>query len=115
MSGKALSGVFDELETPFLADACVRLDVVLRTAPAGIRSVPAGARIQGRVLPVRHYGSVDVFLEAMEAARPGKVLLLQARVLRSKREVLVRLRDFHQSRIEVDRALGPSRGPAEGG
>jgi 4-hydroxy-4-methyl-2-oxoglutarate aldolase len=28
------------------------------------------------VLPVRHYGSVDIFLEAMTTARPGDVLVI---------------------------------------
>jgi regulator of RNase E activity RraA len=30
----------------------------------------------GRVIPARHYGSVDVFLEAMEAAEPGDLLVI---------------------------------------
>jgi regulator of RNase E activity RraA len=33
-------------------------------------------RVAGRALPVRHYGSVDVFLEAYAAARPGDVLVI---------------------------------------
>jgi regulator of RNase E activity RraA len=68
--------MFDELETPMLADACVRLGVELRMAPPGIRSVPAGARVRGRVLPVRHYGSVDVFLEVLEDCEPGDILVV---------------------------------------
>ena len=43
-----------------------------------------------------------------------QVLLLQGRVLRAKQEVMARLRDFHRSKIEVERNLGPSRGPVEG-
>jgi regulator of RNase E activity RraA len=30
----------------------------------------------GRALPVRHHGSVDVFLEAYESARPGDVIVI---------------------------------------
>ncbi|WP_406204585.1 RraA family protein [Kitasatospora sp. NBC_01560] len=67
---------FAELSTPLVADACVRLGVELRAAPAGVRPVVAGSRIAGRVLPVRHYGSVDVFLEAYGAAEPGDVLVI---------------------------------------
>ncbi|PZF97395.1 RraA family protein [Micromonospora deserti] len=65
-----------DLSTPLLADACVRLDVPLRVAPAGIRAVVPGHRLAGRVLPVRHHGSVDVFLEAYGDARPGDVLVI---------------------------------------
>jgi 4-hydroxy-4-methyl-2-oxoglutarate aldolase len=50
--------------------------VSLRLAPPGIASIAAGARIAGRALPTRHYGSVDVFLEAFAAARPGDVLVV---------------------------------------
>ena len=38
--------------------------------------IPVICRIAGRVLPARHYGSVDVFLEALETARPGDVLVV---------------------------------------
>ncbi|MEU3572887.1 RraA family protein [Kitasatospora sp. NPDC036755] len=67
---------FAELSTPLVADACVRLGVGLRVAPVGVGPVVAGARVAGRVLPVRHYGSVDVFLEAYGAARDGDVLVV---------------------------------------
>ena len=33
-------------------------------------------RLAGRVLPTRHRGSVDVFIEAMRAAHPGDVLVV---------------------------------------
>jgi 4-hydroxy-4-methyl-2-oxoglutarate aldolase len=67
---------FAELSTPLIADACVRRGVPLRVAPPGIRPVVAGQRLAGRVLPARHYGSVDVFLEAYGAAAPGDVLVI---------------------------------------
>jgi regulator of RNase E activity RraA len=38
--------------------------------------VLAGSRLAGPVRPVRHYGSVDVFLEAFESARAGDVLVI---------------------------------------
>ena len=65
------------LSTPLVADACVRLGVPPRAAPAGIRAVvPGGLLLAGRALPARHSGSVDVFLEAFTAARPGDVLVV---------------------------------------
>ncbi|MET7403675.1 RraA family protein [Dactylosporangium sp. NPDC005572] len=67
---------FDDLSTPLVADACVRNGVPLRVAPAGVAPVTAGQRLAGRVLPARHYGSVDVFLEAFGGARPGDVLVV---------------------------------------
>jgi len=66
----------DELSTPLVADACVRCDVVLRAAPPGIAPVAAGMRVAGRALPARHYGSVDVFLEAYGNAQHGDVLVV---------------------------------------
>ena len=76
MNNQSLSEKFSELSTPLLADACLRLKVPLHIAPAGIRPVIAGSRLAGRALPARHYGSVDVFLEAMESADPGDVLVI---------------------------------------
>jgi 4-hydroxy-4-methyl-2-oxoglutarate aldolase len=67
---------FADLSTPLLADACVRIDVPLRAAPPGIGAVMPGSRIAGRALPARHYGSVDVFLEAFSRAEPGDVLVV---------------------------------------
>ena len=67
---------FADLPTPLVADACVRCGVPLRAADSGIRAVVAGQRIAGRVLPVRHYGSVDVFLEAFGRAEAGDVLVI---------------------------------------
>nr|BFE58800.1 demethylmenaquinone methyltransferase [Dactylosporangium thailandense] len=67
---------FTDLTTPLVADACVRAGIAPRIAPAGIRPVIPGTRLAGRVLPARHYGSVDVFLEAFGAAEPGDVLVV---------------------------------------
>jgi regulator of RNase E activity RraA len=64
------------ISTPLLADACVRDGVPLRPAPAGIGPVAAGQRLAGRALPARHYGSVDIFLEALHHADPGDVLVV---------------------------------------
>lgn len=67
---------FATLTTAHLADACVRLQIPVRVAPPGIRAVAEGQRAAGLARPVRHYGSVDVFLEALEDAAPGDVLVV---------------------------------------
>jgi 4-hydroxy-4-methyl-2-oxoglutarate aldolase len=68
--------IFAELSTPLVADACLRSGVPLRAAPPGIGAVTSGHRIAGRALPARHYGSVDVFLEAFSQAEQGDVLVI---------------------------------------
>lgn len=76
MDQRELERRFAALATAHLADACVRARVVVRCAPAAMRSVVAGGRLAGRVCPARHVGSVDVFLEAFEGAGPGDVLVV---------------------------------------
>mgnify|MGYP000356755417 CR=1 FL=1 len=73
---RQLSDAFTVPSTSVIADACVRLGVPLRLAPFGIRPLSPGHRVAGRALPVRHYGSADIFLEAMGAAEPGDVLVI---------------------------------------
>ncbi|MFD1721651.1 RraA family protein [Amnibacterium endophyticum] len=65
---------FPDLAAAHVADACVRLGLPLRTA--ALAPVAPGVRIAGHVLPARHSGSVDVFLEAFERAEPGDVLVV---------------------------------------
>ena len=76
MDNKTLMSHFSELSTPLIADACLRLRIPIRLAPAGVRPLIAGSRLAGRVLPVSHYGSVDIFLEAMGNAQDGDVLVI---------------------------------------
>jgi 4-hydroxy-4-methyl-2-oxoglutarate aldolase len=52
------------------------LAIPLRIAPSGIRSLSTESHIAGRVVPARHYGSVDIFLEAMGTAQDGDVLVI---------------------------------------
>ena len=73
---KELIAEFGDLSTPLIADACLKLSMSLRLAPPGIVSIPRGARLAGRVLPAKHGGSVDVFLEAFESAEAGDVLVI---------------------------------------
>lgn len=76
MNNQELSQSFAELSTPLIADAALRLRVALRYTPFGIRPVTFGSRLSGRIIPTKHLGSVDVFLEAMQNAQPGDVLVI---------------------------------------
>lgn len=76
VNNQHLNHRFAELSTPLLADACLRLSLPLRVAPSGIRPLRAESHIAGQVLPVRHYGSVDIFLEAMGTAQQGDILVI---------------------------------------
>lgn len=76
MNNQELRETFSELSTPLVADACLRLNIPLRFAPAGIRPLSIESHIAGQALPVRHYGSVDIFLEAMRSAQPGDILVI---------------------------------------
>ncbi|MCC3763294.1 RraA family protein [Glycomyces sp. TRM65418] len=67
---------YNGLTTPHVADALLRLGVPVRSAPADVRPLWHGTRLIGPARPARHYGSVDVFLEAFERARPGDVLVV---------------------------------------
>jgi regulator of RNase E activity RraA len=64
------------VSTPLVADGCLRVGVTLRAAPAGVAAVVPGRLVAGRVQPTPHIGSVDVLLEACEAAEPGDVLVV---------------------------------------
>ncbi len=66
--------MFENLTTAHLADACLRAGVPVRCA--SVPPVVSGWRAAGRALPCVHVGSVDVFLEAYEAAGPGDVLVV---------------------------------------
>jgi 4-hydroxy-4-methyl-2-oxoglutarate aldolase len=76
VKNQQLANSFAELSTPLVADAALRLKVPLRIAPQGISPVIPGRRLAGRVLPAKHFGSVDVFLEAMETSDAGDVLVI---------------------------------------
>lgn len=71
-----LPRTFRDLTTPHVADAILRLGLPLRQAPPAVRPIRTGLRVVGRAVPARHAGSVDVFLEALERAEPGDVLVV---------------------------------------
>ena len=76
MDNGLLEGALANLSTAVIADACVRLKVALRVSSPGIHPLVPGMHVAGRVLPARHRGSVDVFLEVMKKALPGDVLVV---------------------------------------
>jgi 4-hydroxy-4-methyl-2-oxoglutarate aldolase len=64
------------LTTPNLADSCLATGVPIRSAPVGMRPLLPTMTCAGPVRPVRHAGSIDVFLEVLERSRPGEVLVI---------------------------------------
>src|SRR5262245_1341026 len=76
MKSPALASSFARLSTALICDACLRLGVRYEMAGPGIGPLRPGMRLAGRVVPARHYGSVDIFLEAFEGAGAGDVLVI---------------------------------------
>lgn len=76
MNAHDLQRAYLDLTTPHVADAVMRLSIPVRQAPSTVRPLWHDTHIVGRVLPARHTGSVDVFLEAIERAEPGDVLVV---------------------------------------
>lgn len=76
MDASGTAALFEGLTTPHVADACLRSGVDVRCAPSDVRALGRSGRVAGRVRPVRHYGSVDIFLEALEQASPGEVMVI---------------------------------------
>lgn len=62
--------------TPFIADACVQLELPVRVGPYGLKPNIAGSKAAGPARPARHAGSTDVFLEAIANAGKGDVLVI---------------------------------------
>ena len=62
--------------SPFIADACLALGLPIRLGPPLLKPNIAGSRASGPVVPTRHAGSTDVFLEAIATAKPGDVLVI---------------------------------------
>ena len=76
MDHQELRRRFATLTTAHLADACLRAQIPVRCAPAILQAAVPGSRIAGRASPARHVGSVDIFLEALERAALGDVLVV---------------------------------------
>src|SRR4051812_29593020 len=84
MDNAAAASAFGTIATPQIADAALRRGIAVRIAPFGIRSLVSGTRMAGHAIPVQHFGSVDIFLEVIESAEPGDVLVIDNRALREE-------------------------------
>lgn len=71
-----LRAAFAPLSTAHVADACLRIGTEPRALPSSLRPLAAATPFAGRALPVRHAGSVDIFLEALMDAQPGDVVAI---------------------------------------
>jgi len=76
MDAEQLRQRFSTLTTAHIADGCLRAGAEVRCAPAAVQARRPGARLAGRVLPARHVGSVDIFLEALQTSSAGEVLVV---------------------------------------
>ncbi len=76
MDHEELARRFGAVSTANIADACLRAGVPVRCGHPYIGPVIPGSRLAGRVLPAKHSGSVDIFLEAFERAEAGDVLVV---------------------------------------
>ena len=76
MTNEEVTKAFAAVATPQIADAALRRRDAIRMAPTGIGPIQPGTRVCGRALPVKHFGSVDVFLEAMQSAETGDVMVI---------------------------------------
>jgi 4-hydroxy-4-methyl-2-oxoglutarate aldolase len=75
-SGEVASVAVDHLPAAAVADAVIRLGRPIRLGPPSIGRLVPGEPVVGRAVPTRHTGSVDVFLEALETAAAGDVLVI---------------------------------------
>lgn len=73
---ETLNNQLSKLTTSHLADGCLRTNVPIRCAPAGLRPLVGNMQCTGRARPVRHVGSIDIFFEALQSATPGEVLVI---------------------------------------
>jgi regulator of RNase E activity RraA len=62
--------------TAAIADASLRLGLPVRSAPASLRPLLPGRIFSGPARPITHLGSVDVFLEVIDDAPRGSVLVV---------------------------------------
>jgi 4-hydroxy-4-methyl-2-oxoglutarate aldolase len=77
MKNEELNYLFREhLSTPLITDACIRNSFPLRLAPFGIHPIVPGWKIAGSAVGVKHFGSVDVFIERIHSAKSGDILVI---------------------------------------
>jgi 4-hydroxy-4-methyl-2-oxoglutarate aldolase len=72
----AIDDVVPAAPTAAVADALVRLGLTVRVAPPALQRLQVGEPVIGPAVACRHSGSVDVFLEALDGAPLGGVLVI---------------------------------------
>jgi regulator of RNase E activity RraA len=70
------TSLFPRWTTPLVADAAMRGNIRFLVLEEPLVAVIPGTKTCGPARPVRHYGSVDVFLEAIDEASRGDVLVI---------------------------------------
>ncbi|OLS28689.1 MAG: putative regulator of ribonuclease activity [Candidatus Heimdallarchaeota archaeon LC_2] len=76
MDNKQINDRFKYLNTAVIVDACLRAKVEYRIANTGIKPINPNTLLAGNVRPVKHFGSVDIFLEAILNSKKGDVLVI---------------------------------------
>jgi 4-hydroxy-4-methyl-2-oxoglutarate aldolase len=77
MENEELNYLFKKkLSTPLITDACIRNGFPLRLAPFGIHPIVSEWKIAGAAIGVKHFGSVDVFIETIHSAKSGDILVI---------------------------------------
>ena len=66
----------DPVPTAAVCDALMQLGLPVRVAPAELKSIQRGMSVLASARPVRHAGSTDLLLEAIDAAAPGEALVI---------------------------------------
>ena len=68
---------YDDIANAQIIDACMRLKLPYRVAPVGIKAAnPISGIVHGPAIPVRHYGSGDVFLEVFQNMKTPGILVI---------------------------------------
>lgn len=73
---KTLIENLSKLTTAHLADGCLRTGVPIRFAPPNLRPIAGNMECRGQARPVRHVGSIDIFLEALDGVTPGDIFVI---------------------------------------
>lgn len=68
--------VFANWTTPLISDAAMRADIRCSVLDEPLIPAIPASKMAGRARPVRHYGSVDVFLEVIDGAHRGDVMVI---------------------------------------
>ena len=77
MENEELNYLFKKkLSTPLITDACIRNGFPLRLAPFGIHPIVSEWKIAGAAIGVKHFRSVDVFIETSHSAKSGDILII---------------------------------------